>query len=86
MDDIKVYLRDMQSGEWISYAPEDWIKQYYARIEDALVVHQGTFGGSIGLTGTPERGRLTVCDAGDKVVLDFDWHTMTVETARRSGR
>jgi hypothetical protein len=80
MDDVKVYLRDIRSKEWMSYTPGAWIPQYYARIEDALCVHRDTVGGSIGLTGTPERGRLTVCDVDGAVIYDFDWRTQAVET------
>lgn len=81
MNDIQVYLRDLRSKEWIRYTAEEWISQYYARIEDALCEYRDTFGGSLGLTGTIESGRLTVCDANDKVVLDFDWRTVVAETA-----
>ncbi|KXP08717.1 hypothetical protein [Tsukamurella pseudospumae] len=80
MDDVRVYLRDLRSKEWIRYTAEEWITQYYARIEDALCEYRDTFGGSLGLTGTIESGRLTVCDANDKVVLDFDWRTEAVDS------
>ena len=45
-----------------------------------------TVGGSFGLTGTPERGRMTVCALDGSVVLDFDWHTMTIDQAREQSR
>lgn len=80
--DLRTYLRDLTSGEWIVYTPQVWLGQYQARIDDALVRHGHTVGGSFAITGTAERGRLTVCDADGAVVLDFDWHTMAVEQAR----
>ncbi|SIL99595.1 Uncharacterised protein [Mycobacteroides abscessus subsp. abscessus] len=83
MDELRVYLRDLISGEWIHYAPDAWIDQYYNRIAAAIERHGSTVGGSFALTGTPERGRMTVCDVAGDVVLDFDWQTMTVSAARR---
>lgn len=84
--ELRTYLRDLTSGEWIVYAPEVWLDQYQARIDDALVRHAHTVGGSFAITGSPERGRMTVCDIEGGVVLDFDWHTMTVEQARQQSR
>jgi hypothetical protein len=35
------------------------------------------------LTGTPECGRVTVyASATQDIVVDFDWHTMTIAEAR----
>lgn len=84
--ELRTYLRDLTSGEWVGYTPEVWLDQYQARIDDALVRHSRTFGGSFALTGTAERGRMTVCAVGGAIVLDFDWHTMTVEQARQQSR
>ena len=81
MSDVHVYLRDLRSKEWIRYTAEEWITQYYARIEDALCEYRDIFGGSLGVAGTIESGRLTVCDANGRVVLDFDWRTEAVEAA-----
>lgn len=83
MDELRVYLRDLTSGEWISYAPNDWIDQYYNRIAAAIEQHGTTVGGSFGLSGTPERGRMTVWTVDNEAVLDFDWQTMTVSAARQ---
>ncbi|CPW72794.1 hypothetical protein [Mycobacteroides abscessus] len=80
MNELRVHLRDLKSGEWIAYAPEVWIDQYYNRIGAAFERHAGTFGGSLALSGTPERGRITVWTADKEVVLDFDWQTTTVST------
>lgn len=81
--ELRTYLRDLRSGEWITYTPDAWIGQYRARIDDALVKHAATVGGSFAITGTPERGRLSVLDTDGNPVLDFDWHTMTVSQARQ---
>ncbi|KMV17705.1 hypothetical protein ACT17_15410 [Mycolicibacterium conceptionense] len=75
---LRVYLRDILSGEWISYSTEDWLPQYYARINDALVQQQLTMGGTIAITGTPEQGRITVNDADRVIILDMDWRTKTI--------
>lgn len=82
MDELRVYLRDLTSGEWTAYAPGTWIDQYLNRIAAAIERYADTVGGSLALTGTPERGRITVCDAQDAVVLDFDWQTMTVSAQK----
>ena len=84
MDTLRVYLRDLTSGEWITYSTDAWLEQYPARVRDALDVHAGTFGGSFAITGTPERGRLSVFDTNSERLLDFDWMTMTVDEAARS--
>lgn len=83
MDELRVYLRDLISGEWIHYAPYAWIDQYYNHIAAAIERHGSTVGGSFGLSGTPERGRMTVWTADKEAVLDFDWQTMTVSAARQ---
>lgn len=83
MDELRVYLRDLTSGEWTWYAPAAWIDQYYNRIAACIERHAATVGGSFALSGTPECGRMTVFTAEDEVILDFDWHTMTVSAARQ---
>lgn len=80
--ELRTYLRDLTTGEWITYTPDVWLGQYQARIDDALVRHGHTVGGSFAITGSPETGRMTVCAVDGAVVLDFDWHTMTIEQAR----
>jgi hypothetical protein len=60
------------------------VEQYPARVQDALDIHAATFGGSFAITGTPERGRLSVFNADSERVLDFDWMTMSVGTAADS--
>ena len=81
MVDVTVRLRNLQSGEWTKYDPTTWLKDYYAFVEDSLCCWRDTVGGSIGITGTPEQGRLTVCDGDGAVVRDFDWRTVVVEVS-----
>lgn len=79
MDDVTVRLRNLQSGEWTKYAPTTWLRDYYAFVEDSLCCWRDTLGGSFAVTGTPEQGRLTVCDVDGKVVRDYDWRTVVSE-------
>ena len=79
--DAHVHLRNIQAGEGTRYRPEVWLTDYSAFIEDSLCTWRDTLGGSIGITGTPEQGRLTVCDAEGEVVRDYDWRTVVSETS-----
>lgn len=81
MNDVRVHLRNIQTGERTSYAPVVWLEDYSPFIEDSLCCWRDTIGGSFAVTGTPEQGRLTVCDIDGSVVRDYDWRTVVVEAS-----
>lgn len=82
-DELRVYLRDLTTNTWLNFAAGEWIDQYEDRIMDAMAVHAAALGGTLSMTGTPESGRVTVYEAVTAaVILDFDWHTMTLAEAR----
>lgn len=76
-DELWVYLRDLRSGEWVTFEPAVWIDDFSALTAEAHRAHAETVGGSLHVTGTPESGRITVLDAAGGTVVDSDWHTMT---------
>lgn len=81
MDDVTLHLRNLRSREWTRYTPEEWLDRYYDFVEHNLCCWRDTVGGSIGITGTPEQGRLTVCDVDGTVVRDYDWRTTVTESS-----
>jgi hypothetical protein len=82
-DEVLVYLRDLTADSWTHFPAGDWIDRYAEQINAVLDIHSATLGGTLSLTGTPERGRVTVYAAvTQNVVVDFDWHTMTIAEAR----
>ncbi|OSC34682.1 hypothetical protein B8W67_05390 [Mycolicibacillus koreensis] len=77
-----VYLRDILTGEWARIEVSDWADTYRARVATAVSRQMGTFGGELTLSGSPERGRVTLINAeGDQIIMDFDWYTLTVSQA-----
>ncbi|GAA1087333.1 hypothetical protein [Tsukamurella spumae] len=79
MNDVTVRLRNLLTGEWTRYQPEAWLEDYFAFVEDSLCCWRDTVGGSFGVTGTPEQGRLTVCDIDGEVVRDYDWRAVVAD-------
>lgn len=79
-DELRVYARDLLGGEWQSITPAEWVGTVYAEmVADSLAAHRETVGGTLHLTGTPERGRVQVLDAAGQRFLDCDWQTMSSE-------
>lgn len=82
-DEVLVYLRDLTTQTWTHFPAVEWIDRYAAQIRAVLDIHRATLGGTLSLTGTPECGRVTVyAPATQDIVVDFDWHTMTIAEAR----
>lgn len=78
---LRVYVRDLISGELSAYPAGEWLGQYAAGINEAIQLWQQSLGGTIAITGTPEQGRVTVNDADHAIVLDQQWWTVTVDAA-----
>lgn len=84
--DLRTYLRDLSTKRWAIYESADWLTEYQTLLTEALKAQAGTLGGQLLLTGTAERGRITVCDTAGAVVIDVDWMTMTAaEVAASQG-
>jgi hypothetical protein len=82
-DELLVYLRDLTANTWTHFPASEWIDRYAEQIRAVLDIHRATLGGTLCLTGTPECGRVTVyASATQDIVVDFDWHTMTIAEAR----
>lgn len=76
LDEMRVYVRNLMTNEWVAFAPGEWIDQYESRVFDAIAMYGATFGGTLSLTGTPEHGRVTVYASPlGEVILDYDWFT-----------
>ncbi|MFA5707533.1 hypothetical protein [Mycolicibacterium sp.] len=84
MNDLRVFLRDLTQQTWVNFEPGQWIDQFEGRISAAMTAHAATFGGTFAFTGTAESGRVTVYSKARDVLIDFDWHTMTLEEAMGS--
>ncbi|MBS4102845.1 hypothetical protein [Tsukamurella paurometabola] len=79
--ELRVYVRDLISGELVAYPAGEWLGIYAAGINSAIQLWQASLGGTIAVTGTPEQGRVTVNDAGRVIVLDSQWWTVAVDAA-----
>ena len=77
-DELRVYLHDLLTDTWTSVSVAEWMDQYEDRVATALTMHADTFGGTFSLTGTSERGRVSVFTAAPhRTVLDLAWHALT---------
>lgn len=82
LEEMRVYMRNLITDEWVDFAPGEWIDQYESRVFDALAIHGATFGGTLAMTGTPEHGRITIYASPlGEVIVDYDWFTMAVSEA-----
>lgn len=70
-------MRDYVEREWIIYEAHDWLTEHPEVVRDALGTQVETMGGTLALTGTAERGRITINDAANRIIIDVDWQTMT---------
>lgn len=78
---LRVYVRDLISGELVAYPAEEWLSAYAEGINAAIQLWQASVGGTIAITGTPEQGRVTVNDADRVIILDEQWWTVAVDAA-----
>ncbi|KXP12700.1 hypothetical protein AXK57_00110 [Tsukamurella pulmonis] len=78
---LRVFLRDLISGELVAYPAEEWLPAYADGVNEAIELWQASLGGTIAITGTPEQGRVTVNDADHIIILDSQWWTVAVDAA-----
>lgn len=82
VEPLRVYMRDNLDGRWKNFSVEDWIDTYRERINAVVDLHGRTVGGTLTLTGTAERGRITLLAPGEYgPILDRDWCTLTMSQA-----
>jgi hypothetical protein len=82
-------VRDLLTRNWTLEDPMQWADDHPELIAQVVATYLGTVGGTLQLTGTPERGRVTVTDTEGVLVTDVGWMTLTDEElaeARRGGR
>lgn len=80
--ELRVYLHDLTTGAQMSFTVGEWMDQYAGRIRDALALQALTLGGTFSLTGTSERGRITVYAAETReIIRDIAWTAMTAAEA-----
>lgn len=84
--DLRVYLHGLLGGEWAIYEALEWLTEYRELLAEALGAQSATIGGQLVLSGTAERGRLTVADSGGAILIDVDWPTMTAREVLAAGR
>ncbi|BBX87882.1 hypothetical protein [Mycolicibacterium aubagnense] len=81
-NELRVYLHDLATGKQISFTVGEWMDQYTGRIRDALALQAQTLGGTFSLTGTAERGRITVYAPDTReIIRDIAWNAMTAVEA-----
>ncbi|QRY83668.1 hypothetical protein JVY00_17700 [Tsukamurella tyrosinosolvens] len=78
---LRVYVRDLTSGEPSPTRPRSGSPSTPRGINAAIEMWQASLGGTIAITGTPEQGRVTVNDADRVIILDSQWWTVTVDAA-----
>lgn len=79
--ELRVNLRDLLTATGVrQFTTAEWLEQHDARLSAALEEWMKTLGGTIKITGTPERGRVTVYRkvTDTAPMIDFEWVTETV--------
>jgi len=79
--ELRVHLRDLITHtELGDFNQVEWVDHCNERIGIAMLQWQGTLGGTILLTGTPEQGRVTVYrkHTDPHPIMDTEWWTEVV--------
>jgi hypothetical protein len=77
--DLHVVLIDDLTGNWHPYPPSEWVGYSYATMLDyCRKIHRDkVIGGELRHSGSREAGRVTVTDAGGRVLTQYRWVTAT---------
>lgn len=81
---LTVTLTDRLTGEWDTYAGEEWGASRLRLLSHAFTVQQRLGGGGITVTGNAEAGRVHVWNSVGQTVFDNRWET-EAETEALSG-